>query len=271
MKDDVVICAIAKNEHLYINDWVKHHLSLGFDHIYLFDNDNILSSFVGNYIDRAFADKITIFNVRGIKLRDLQVKCYNIFYRENHNEFAWCAFIDIDEYIVLRDWSNIHEFLSDRRFNNYSTIRLKWHLYGDDNVIKRDVSIPVINFFKNVITDNAISHQGKAILRGGLDSNRIHILDHFTKIDGGVKDACLPSGEPCFSDYRIEEYYDDSAYVNHYMTKTLDEFLNQKLGRGDAIFDKRMISLDYFWRINSRTIAKIQYINEYFKEKYGIK
>ena len=29
----VVICAMAKNEHLYINEWVKHYLSIGFDKI----------------------------------------------------------------------------------------------------------------------------------------------------------------------------------------------------------------------------------------------
>ena len=36
-----VICAIAKNENKYINDWCHHHINLIFDNIYIFyNNDN---------------------------------------------------------------------------------------------------------------------------------------------------------------------------------------------------------------------------------------
>lgn len=261
-----VICAIAKNEHLYINDWIKHHLSLGFNHIYIFDNDDVNSPFIIDFIDAQLKDRVTIFNIRGVKMYDLQVKCYNCFYNEMCDDFDWCAFIDIDEYIILKKWLNINEFLEEPRFKNFLTIRLKWHLYGDDDIVKRDIDIPTTQFFKNIINDNPISHQGKAILRGGL-RGRVHILDHFTKIDGGVNFACLPSGAPCLSDYKITEQYDDSAYVNHYMTKTLDEFLHQKFGRGDAIFDKKKIDLNYFWRINTPTNEKIEYIKQYFGDK----
>ena len=36
----VVVCAMAKNEHLYIKDWVNHYLRIGFDKIYIYDNDD---------------------------------------------------------------------------------------------------------------------------------------------------------------------------------------------------------------------------------------
>ena len=32
----VGICAIAKNEDGYIDDWIKYHLKLGIDQIYVF-------------------------------------------------------------------------------------------------------------------------------------------------------------------------------------------------------------------------------------------
>ena len=34
------ICAIAKHENVYINDWVNYHLNLGFDHIYIYDDNS---------------------------------------------------------------------------------------------------------------------------------------------------------------------------------------------------------------------------------------
>ena len=44
------ICAIAKNENNYINDWVNWHINIGFDHIYLYDNNDINMPFVGDFI-----------------------------------------------------------------------------------------------------------------------------------------------------------------------------------------------------------------------------
>ena len=38
MKNNYYICCIIKNEHLYIREFVEHHLKIGFDKIYLFDN-----------------------------------------------------------------------------------------------------------------------------------------------------------------------------------------------------------------------------------------
>lgn len=46
-----VICALARREHLYINDWVKYHIDLGFDHIYIYDNDDKKTPYIGDRID----------------------------------------------------------------------------------------------------------------------------------------------------------------------------------------------------------------------------
>lgn len=45
----IAICTIVKNENHYIRNWVSYHLRLGFDTIYLYDNnsDNINISSTG--------------------------------------------------------------------------------------------------------------------------------------------------------------------------------------------------------------------------------
>ena len=35
----VYLCALAKNEHPYINEWVSHYLKLGFDKIFGLNED----------------------------------------------------------------------------------------------------------------------------------------------------------------------------------------------------------------------------------------
>ena len=77
----VVICALAKNEHKYINHWVKHHIDLGVDTIYLYDNDDLDSDYVGNYIDKDYLNKVEIIDIRGVHKDKLQHKIYTDFYK----------------------------------------------------------------------------------------------------------------------------------------------------------------------------------------------
>lgn len=45
------ICCVAKDEEPYLKEWIAHHLSLGFQHIYICDNNDEegLDSFFKEY------------------------------------------------------------------------------------------------------------------------------------------------------------------------------------------------------------------------------
>ena len=34
------LCAIARHEEDYLAEWIDYHLALGFDHIFIYDNDD---------------------------------------------------------------------------------------------------------------------------------------------------------------------------------------------------------------------------------------
>ena len=132
----VVMCALAKNEHLYINEWVKHYLDLGVDKIFLFDNDDKDSKSIKDFIDEEYLKKMRIINARGLHWKNMQHDLYTNFYKVERDNFDWCIFCDIDEFLVGVD--NIKDFLNDKKFKNIPQIRIKWKLFGDDNLITRD-------------------------------------------------------------------------------------------------------------------------------------
>lgn len=244
----VVLCAIAKNEHDYINEWVKHYVDLGFDHIYLYDNDSPKSPYIGCYIDKKYENKITIYNIRGVKQPYLQHKIYNNFY--HIYRFDWVFFCDIDEFLFGID--NVHDFLQDK---NFDQVRIKWKLFGDDGLIERNTKIPVKDFFKEEKHDKRLEYQNKSFVRGGLNIqiNSCHYVKNLK--------SCYPSGFPCESlTLPILDYGEETIFVHHYMTKTLSEFIKQKLNRGDAVWCNRHIDFDYFFQINEKTSEKIAYI-----------
>lgn len=263
----VVVCAIAKNEHLYINEWVKHYIDLGVDKIYLYDNDDAKGKYVGNYINQKYANKVVIKNVRGIKRKNFQHDVYTRFYWNYCMTFDYCLFCDIDEFLVGIE--NIKDWLSTIKANQ---IRIKWRLFGDDDVIKRDMTIPVKDFFKNEITEslcndlvrkNNLENQAKFILKGRMSNVYINSC-HYGSF-GNTNEpmpSVLPSGKPCNSKTAIyEDYSGETVFINHYMTKTLDEFINQKLNRNDAVFNVSL-KMNYFWRINKKTPEKLEYLKK---------
>ena len=262
----VVVCAMAKNEHLYINEWVKHYLSIGFDKIYLYDNDEEDKEYVGDYIDKSFLPQVEIINIRGQKKEHLQHDIYTNFY--NTHDFDWCLFCDIDEFLV--GITNIKIFLN--RFPNAEQIRIKWRLFGDDDQIERDMNKSIFECFKQEIksslmrdlkTKGNLEIQGKAIVRGRLP-NVVIRSPHFASFGerNNVIPSILPNGVHCMSKVVIRENYNgNTIYLNHYMTKTLSEFVNQKLNRNDAVYNQQ-IKLDYYWRINKKTQQKLEWLKQ---------
>lgn len=260
----VVVCAMAKNEHLYIKDWVNHYLRIGFDKIYIFDNDDPGTKSIKRFLPQT--SKVEIINIRGVKKENLQHEIYTKFYKEHR--FDWCLFCDVDEF--LSGVQNIHLYLSLPQFKNASQIRIKWRLFGDDDKIERDMSKPVYCCFKKVITSSLnrglnkksnLQNQGKAFVRGNLPNVVFHSVHYACYRDiNHIIPSILPSGKPCWSRVEIkEDYRFEGIFLNHYMTKSLSEFINQKLNRNDAVFNVSL-KMNYYWRINKKTPEKIAYL-----------
>lgn len=262
----IVVCAMARNEHKYINEWVNHYVNLGFDKIYLYDNDELDSPYIGDFIENK--KKVEIINIRGMKKECLQHEIYTQFY--NSHDFDWCLFCDIDEFLV--GVKNIHYMLEHPMYRRAYQIRIKWRLFGDDDMITRDMSIPVIKAFtkevksslcRDLVTVGNLERQAKSIIRGHL-GNVIIDSPHFGSFRrrDNVIPSILPSGKPCWAKVAIKDDYSrETIYLNHYMTKTLSEFVKQKLNRNDAVFNKSL-QLDYFWRINKQTPEKLEWLRE---------
>lgn len=62
--------------------------------------------------------------------------------------------------------------------------------------------------------------------------------------------------------HQMPEFIDGGFYIKHFRTKTLKEFLKQKLNRTDATFDK-YATINYFWRTCNKTSEKENYYNRY--------
>ena len=105
------VCAIIKNEHKFLEEWIKHNLSIGF-------TDIILVEDIGSDSHKVITDKFS--QVKLINVIEFLGKSVNRLHRQldvfkkfiELNKDGWCAFIDPDEYIDFGK-KNIYEITQE--------------------------------------------------------------------------------------------------------------------------------------------------------------
>ena len=261
----IVICAAARDEELYLREWIEYHLQLGFDKIYLYDNndrsapplDTLLADFIS-------AGKVDVIDKRG--KRGQQMPSYRAFCREHFYDNLWCAFIDIDEFITLEPpYTCIREFLQDVQDHGFSEVFLNWELYGDNNQLYKS-SEPVLERFPNPTPHEYLQLYVKSI--SYLPDVYFIYSPHFAY---SVGKACQSDFTPVEQNYSTEKSIFKNAWVRHYFTKTIEEFF-EKLLRGGGVGRSVYIEerLEFFYQINERTPEKTalgrKLLREYFPE-----
>ena len=201
---------------------------------------------------------VEIINYRGKKQpqRDIYNKCYN-----NNKKYKWILFFDIDEFIFLRKYSDIHEYLSQTKFIKCNSIYLNWVIHTDNNLMHYD-NRSLKERFPKVIKDKKYC-KGKSIIKGNIKNIRItstHVLDKKLKICDGFGHLFIPKKFYCIvPDFKFN-------YIEHYQYKSTEEFVEKLKLKGDCLFEnnfKRKLKkiLEYF-RFNRITSKKINYISK---------
>lgn len=103
---------LIRDENRYLNEWIEWHLSIGIDHIYIYDNG--INEDVNDIISALPEEKrnmITVTDWRG-EYENVQQDAYNHFLENYGMETRWVNFIDSDEFIRLTgDKEEINEVL----------------------------------------------------------------------------------------------------------------------------------------------------------------
>ena len=116
LEPTVCICTLGKSENRYIREFIKYYENFGIDKIFLYDNNDKdgerFEEIINDYINKGF---VVLLNWRG-KKRSI-FKIMNDCYLRNYKIYNWLVFYEIDEYLYLKNYSNIKTFLSESKFN----------------------------------------------------------------------------------------------------------------------------------------------------------
>jgi hypothetical protein len=221
-----LIC--VRNEAPYLREWIEYHRLLGIEKFYIYDNESTddIMSVLEPYINQNIVVCKKWFG------NGRQRKIYSDGIKECKNKTKWLAIIDIDEFIVPLKHKNIKDFLKD--YKDFSQISIHWKSFGSSGHKKKPAGLVIENFN---YAHKEINGAVKSIVnpRAVLGDPGIHASQ---VIGMSVDENKCPYYDDDFINGTFSGKYKYSAdiiSVNHYFTKSEEEFIEKRSrGRMDA-------------------------------------
>ena len=260
----IALCCIGRLENRYSVEFVEHYLNLGFDKIFIYDNnyngEEHFEDVLKNFVDKGCVEIINFRNKS-----ESQFNAYNECYMNHKDEYEWMAFFDFDEFLVLENEKNIKDFLSKGCFDKYNCVLVNWKIMDDNGLVKNDGRPVMERFTREMDINKCISYSFpennhvKSIVRCGGDIT----FKTNPHVPNGSIDCCDAMGNPCdLSPFK--KFIFDGAYLKHFMTKTIQEWYEIKSKRGypdgNTDFFKTHDIFDEFFKRNIKTDEKLEYI-----------
>ena len=201
---------VAKWEDYYLKEWLDYNEKLGFDKVLMYQND-WRTDLEHPILEKHICDG-----------RSIQVTLYNHVLQTN-TEYDWLAFIDCDEFIVLKKHNNIKELIEEYQHRT-NVIGLNWTMYGNLGKVSREGDSLLKPFtMRNKGTDPHIK-----VIVNARSGERMQ-LPHNT--NGPSMDT---NGRTFTGPFNPNGPM-DVAYINHYHNKTREDWmLRCKRGRVDC-------------------------------------
>ena len=264
----VALCVCGRLGNRYVSEYVKHYKNLGFDHIYIADNnrdgEENFKDVLQSDIDENF---VTLYDYSHLTaFTDLIYTYFTDMYNKLSNEYDWIAFFDMDEFLTLVKDTNIKDYLSRECFKNANQILINWKTYTDNDLIYDD-GRPCLERFTTPMDINKYVQYGdikenqhiKCIVRTKIANVKCESVHHLSAelLENTTYNNCGTKIMPG----AFQEINYELSYIKHFFTKTIDEFINNRIKKWvNWDFHNFVFTLNNFFKVNNLTQEKINYL-----------
>lgn len=252
VKFKTATCTVIKDEQQYLEEWINHNLSIGFDEIWLFeDYGSIPHNDICDKYPQVHLNKLS--DIKYYIIDHKQTDTWNYFINEYKGKFDWVAFIDVDEFIMFEEGWNLQKLLN--HYKNEGGIYLFWKMFNANGHIDNPKK-SVVEVFKEecdiIKTDN---HKWNFKSIVNLNKNNKMITNHECLYGISTNDLSSPYNT-CHN----------KSWINHYFTRSWEEWCDRFVKRGDIC--KNIRKLYQFFELNKNMIPfKKDLMEKYFEYK----
>ena len=267
MTDYLSIACIAKDEGPYIKEWIEYHKLVGVDRFYFYDNES--SDNTKEILEPYIKDGTVIYHY--VEGYFMQCKCYEDAIFRYKNKTYWLALIDMDEFIVPVDRSNLKDLLVE--YESFPGLAVNWLLFDSNGLEKKptiDGGLVTANYTR--VRKNYDQQQNRSVKtihnpRKVVDiisahfafyiANESPVTETFKRTRGGIK---------------TDHHSSNKIRINHYFTKSKEEYV-EKIKRNNKGIPLLYDLKDDLLNFNEETTNDyvIQRYLPQLKEAMGIK
>lgn len=250
-----IVTPVKYDDVKYLEEFIIYYLHHGVEHFYFYAHEHPvpLEQNLKKYLNYC-----TIHSVTGTAP---QMAVYKHWFKNYKNHTKWIAVFDTDEFVLPHLHKSFAAYLKENE--KYASIAINWKMFGynfhlqpPDGLVLKNYQTSAgsqYNVYKCVTQTKFIEH-----------------LQHnphrpFLKAGYQVVNA---KGNPVVEDFN-DEYCIDIIQLNHYYTKSLDEY-HKKIHIRKAHDGERRVDQTYthFWLFQQPIISSIVYDTDIW-DKYG--
>lgn len=227
------VCAIIKDEDLFLDEWVAYYMHCGVTAFYLYDNASRipLRQSLRKFSGLRTNVTMTVYDAPG---KAMQMVTYNHCLRTNKDQCRWIAFIDCDEFIVPGHHAALPSMLEE--FEPHAGLALNWKVFGSNGHKRRPTGLQIENYTK-ALADTVPGHTHVKSIVDPRRANFFFNPHMCTALEGAiVREDGVPitEGRSATASWK-------KGQINHYLYRSKEDFYaKQKKSRADIFTGRRV-------------------------------
>jgi Glycosyltransferase family 92 len=217
----------------YLEEWLRFHQEVGFDHFYLYDNasEDAFRDVIEPFVS---AGQITLHSWPGTaRILSAIEHCLETY----RDDCRWMVFLDDDEFLFPAEGEHLPEVLS--RYDNYAGVTACWLMFGSSGFRARPPGLVISNYRKRA---SAVNEHGKCIVQPGRVTTPWALGHAFHCPQGeSIVDEKFEAIRGLFP----ENPSSNILCLNHYVSKSLEE-MRWRRSRLPACADNFIYTLEQY-------------------------
>jgi hypothetical protein len=253
------VAAIVKNELDALPEWIAFHLAVGVSHFLMADNDSTDGT-LGYLRELEALGLVTLIQVPTQDDEKPQLQAYAELLASCPGDLDLLAFVDADEFLLPLEAGSAGDALVLRRWlgqrfadPEVSALALHWACFGSAGERFRGDGLVVERFTWRASRTFRTNRHYKSVVRPS--RVRQFLNPHHAKLTAGIYHSS--QGQPLDASPErpgvSRPICWEGARVNHYIVKSVEEFVRGKALRGSAATPGHHKGQDYFDRYDRNT------------------
>jgi hypothetical protein len=157
----VAVCAVFRNEAIYLSEWIEFHRLIGVEHFFLYDDRSEDSG--RETLDPWVREGVVSVAECAMPLASGgQSWAYDDALEQARGRVRWLAFIDIDEFLFTPERAPLLKILAE--FEPYPGVVVNWQVYGSSGLQRRPDGLVIESFTHRARTDWVRNRRVKSIV-----------------------------------------------------------------------------------------------------------